>query len=627
MSGWLPWVISIAFAVLVLVFVEPERFERRVVLIGFLAAPAVVVGANVWCWLAPMRGSHRWTWLPWGVLALACIGCRSLHVYTEYPPDSLSGLLWPPSLAVLIAPATFAGALRRAAHAEHDRPLGDVAFRVVIPAATLLLLARFSDLNAAGRWLHAGPAFADVAPRSVIHSAGYRIVCHALVAVVVPAVAYVHRDRPRARAVLFPTLGFAALGGALFVLDLLELDAARRTWPAPIAEADVVALELEAWASGVLGSIALVAIVMVGALSASIRVAALGSPLLVGWRRTRVLLVVALLSTSAAFAPRSDQPSQSPARPESLGADPTFSPIVGEARGENTEVVYFDGIAAGIGVLTESGALRSVEARLAAVRAPAADWVYPGRPYDRGAAEIVVDRRVTLEQLIGAAKELRAFETLTVVWRTRADLVPARAARQRWGFVERASRSLGGHSIELVEHAEGCAEPEILDGAVHTRCARHDGVDEEVLVLRGGELTVADWLATRTEADRWIAIEVDRTDVVYPWSVEPMWPHDPPEATHQLTTAWPWITPIAALLGVAVAFVCVRRRARGCPLPRWVESSLGITSRRSSRSLGPYRGGREDDQVSLAGAASLFFTFLRKRRLRASTLTEKASGK
>ncbi|MBN8609327.1 MAG: hypothetical protein J0L92_01995 [Deltaproteobacteria bacterium] len=627
MSSWLPWLITIAFALLVFVFVEANRVQNRVGVLVFLVGPAVFVAANAWCWLAPMRGSHGWTWLPWCVLALAWVGCRCLHVDADFPAGRLFDLCWPPTLAVLVAPATFAGALRRASHAEHERPLSEVALRIVVAASTLLLLARLSDLNAARHWFHGGPAFADIAPRSVIESAGYRLTCHALVAALVPAVVYVHRDRLRAAAVLFPTLGFAALGGALLVLDLLELDAARRTWPAPIAEADIVVLELEAWASRVLGGLALAAIMMAGAISASFRVVARGSPLLVGWARTRLLLVVALLSTSAVLAPRSDGPSQSPARPEALGADATFSPIVGEARDENTELVSYDGTVTGIGVLTQAGALRTVGDHLASVRAPAADWVYPGRPYNRSGAEIVVDRRTTLDQLIRAAQQLRAFEQLVVVWRTRADLHIARAAREQWGFVERASRSLGGRSIELIDHAEGCAAPEVRRGAVHTRCARHDGLDEEVLVLRGGDLTVEDWLATRTEADRWIAIEVDRTGVVYPWSDELVWPHDPPEPTHQLSAAWPWLSPSAALFGVVIAFLCARRRARGQQLPRWVEGWLGITSRRSSGPLGPYRGDRDPDHARVAGGASFFFTFLRKRRLSASTLTENARGK
>jgi len=559
------------------------------------------------------------------MLAIVWVGCRGLGVDTDFPPQHLRDLCWPPTLAVFVAPATFASALRRAARVEHERPLGDVALRVVLAAATLLLLARLSDLNAARHWFHGGSAFADIAARSVLHSAGYRLTCHSLVTVLVPAVLYVHRDRWRAGSVLFPTLGLGARGAALFVLDLLEIEAARSTWPSPITTSEVVALECAARASTVIGSIALVSTVMVIAIAMSIRVMAPGAPLQVGWKRTRQLLVVCLLSTAAALSPPSEQPTQAPARPESLGADATFSAIAGAARDDTTEVVSYDGTVTGIGVLTAAGGLRSARARLTAVRAPAADWSYPGRPYDRFTAEIVVDRRVTLGQLIAAAHELRAFEEFVVVWRTRADLLPALAARERWGFVERASRSLGGRSIELIEHAEGCAASEVRRGAVHTRCARHDGLDEEVLVLRGGDVTVQDWLATRTEADRWIAIEVDRTGAVYPWSDELVWPHDPPEATHQLSTSWPWLSPIAALFGVGIVFVCARRRARGQPLPRWVEGWLGITARRSWGSSGPYRG-RGDDQ-SVAGGASLFFTFLRKRRLRASTLTENARGK
>lgn len=624
LSGWLPWAITITFAFLASVILEPDCFRDQGGVIVFLVGPAVFVGANVWCWLAPMRGNHRWTWLPWFLLALAWLGCRCLHVDTDFPPDQPLGLCWPPTLAVVVAPATFAGALRRASHAEEERPLGEVALRAVVAASTLLFLARLSDLNAARHWIHGGPSFADIAPRSVIDSAGYRLTCHGLVAALAPAVAYVHRDRPRAHAVMFPTLGFAVLGGALFILDLLELLVARRTWPAPIAASDVAALELAAWTATAVGAPGLISIVLVGALSMSTALTASGSPLRVGWRHTRWPLVLALLSTSAALAPRSDEPSQSPARPESLGADATFSAI-GAALDDNTEVVSYEGTVTGIGVLQATGGLRSARARLTAVRAPAADWSYPGRPYDRFTAEIVVDRRVTLGQLIAAAHELRAFEELVVVWRTRADLLPARAARERWGFVERASRSLGGRSIELIEHVEGCAAPEDRGGAAHTRCARHDGLDDEALVLRGGDLTVEEWLATRTEADRWIAIEVDRTGVVYPWSDELVWPHDPPEATHQLSASWPWLAPIAAVLGVGIAFVCARRRARGLPLPRWVEARLGITSRRSSGSYGPYRGRGDDQRV--AGGASRFFTFLRKRRLRASTLTENARGK
>ncbi len=586
-SRLLPWAIAGGFVIGASIRLAP-RADRWLSLPSFLFTPIALVVANGWLWLAPMRGTHRWTWLPWLALALAGGACLAWATDTEFPPLRLVDLWWP-DLALLAALPTFAGALRRASETRHERSLGEVALRVAVASGTLLLVARLTDMDAAGRWVHGGSALADIAPRSVIHSAGHRLACHWFVAVLAPAVYLVHRDRPRARAVLLPSVGLAILGVSLFLLDLVELDAARRLWPAPLGADDVAWLENTAWVSTILGSAALLVTIAMWTLGASLRAVAPRSALRVGWASASAPLLVALLSTSAFFSPPSDGPSQSPASLESVGADENFVPLVGTRHEHGGEVVAYDGIAGGIGVLTAGGELRSAPARLARPWVPIADFGYRGRPYDRPVAEIVVDQRVTLGQVVTAAQQLRAFDRMMIAWRVRADIVPARAARERWGFVERSSRALAGRSIEFVEHAEGCAASESLRGALHTRCARHDGIQEEILVLRGGDLTVGAWLASRTEADRWIAIEVDRRGVIALRSDELVWPHDPPERTHQLAPGWPWVTISAVLLALVLAMLLRARRVAGTGIPDWVQQTLGMSIVARARAIGPYR--------------------------------------
>jgi hypothetical protein len=302
-------------------------------------------------------------------------------------------------------------------------------------------------------------------------------------------------------------VGFFALG--LVVLDALEIAAAssyercaRRAIdghaaaPDALSHLDLLATVSELTALGLVSSTLFVAV-----LSAAFAARSSRSARRVGWQSAWPLVAVIALSTSSSLAPAPDEPMQAPASPASLGASDDFEPLIraGDDR-VDLDPLDFSGTASGIGLLTARGELQTAGGRLTLRRAPAGDFNYPGRPIEWMTAELLVDRRATLAQLMDVAHALRAFEEIAVGFRVRPELDDSPRARARWGFLELASRAIAGRRIALVE-PQSCGETIEIAGARYTDCIDDDG--QEARVLRDADaLTLAQWLDTPLRARR-----------------------------------------------------------------------------------------------------------------------------
>ncbi len=592
----LPWLVTSAAVMVGMWLVDPDLWRSRALRYGVFLSPAIVLGgANAWLWLRPMRGCATWMWWPWFLAAAIASAVARALPWADGPIESLRA--WPTSVPVLAALATYAGALRRARPGADERPLREVLLRAMLASATLILVARFCDADAAVGSRHGEPWFADSAARSVVRSAGFRITCHALVASLAPSVVFAHLRRPHARLVLLPVVGVAVFCLGLLVLDGLELRAALAldgivAGDARGAAATPRVLDGLSWlaaAADLVGVSVLGATLFAWGLAVSVTARSPLSAARVGWADTSPLLATMALSTTSLLSPPADGFRDAPSSPASLGADVDFDALV-RPRHDPREprALSFSGVFRGIGILTADGELRTRRGGLARYRVPASDFSYPGRPWDRAAVEVLVDRRVTLAQLVAAAGSLAAFDELHVGCRVRPELDSAWYARRRWGFLERASRAAAGWPIDLVRDVEACGPSFEVEGARYTRCALHDGEAGEATVLRDpGAVTIAEWLDTVSTEDDWIAIEVPRLLGATPPAPERVWPHDPPPATHQLTAAWP-----LSLVSLLLALVVSRSLARRGPKPPWVRRVarvLDVPAPHEPADIGPYR--------------------------------------
>jgi len=592
----LPWLVSSAALMVGMWLVDPDLWRSRAPGSAVFLCPSRAPGSgNAGLWLRPMRGSATWMWWP-GLLAAAIASAVAWALpWADGPIESLR--TWPMSVPVLAALATYAGALRRARPGADERPLREVVLRAMLASATLILVARYCDADAGVRSAHSEPWFADSAARSVVRSAGFRITCHALVASLAPSVVLVHLPRPRARLVLLPVVGVGVLALGLLLVDGLELRAALALEGLVVGDArGAVAtpgvLDGLSWlaaAADFIGVSALGATFFAWGLAVSVTARSPLSAARVGWADTSPLLATMALSTTSLLAPTPDGFLDAPASPSSLGADAGFDALV-RPRHDPREprALSFSGVTRGIGILTADGELRTRRGGLLRYRVPASDFSYPGRPWDRAAVEVLVDRRATLAQLVAVSGSLAAFGELHVGCRVRPELDSAWYARRRWGFLERASRAAAGWPIDLVRDVEACGPSFEVEGARYTRCALHDGEPGEVMVLRDpGAVTIAEWLDTVSTEDDWIAIEVPRLLGAMPRAPERVWPHDPPPATHQLTEAWP-----LSLVSLLLALVVSRSLARRGPKPLWVRRVarvLDVPAPPEPADIGPYR--------------------------------------
>jgi hypothetical protein len=424
-------------------------------------------------------------------------------------------------------------------------------------------------VNAGLRAFHSGPFLADVATRSLVRSGGMRVLSRGLVVCLVASVWRAHADRTRAAAVLLPANLVGTFALVLLALDVIELEAATSfeqsfipfdrslVRPDAASHLDTLAVISELFGLVTIGGLAFVAV-----LAASIAARTRSASSRTAWGQAWALFVVLGLSTSARLAPSLDGPMQTPASPASLGAEADFEALVRPRDLETLAPLDFSGTFRGIGLLTATGELRTATGLLTRYAVPVGDFDYPGRPHDRMAAELLVDRRATLAHLLRAARSLRAFDAVFVGARVRTELDGSPLARARWGVLELASRAVLGREVRLVEASTTCGPPIELAGARYADCLDAEGSHVRVLRDPGG-LTLEDWLDTPAEGDDWIAIEISRQGLVSPFSAELVWPHDPPSSTSQLGQSWT-IAPIAALLALLVA-LGLRRDA-----PAWL---------------------------------------------------------
>lgn len=605
----LPWLIAAISVMVGTWLVDVDLWRSALLRYAACFAPAVVLGGgNAWLWLRPMRGDARWMWVPWLLGAVLASAGWLMVPWAGSPVETLR--FWPMSLPVLAALATYSGALRRGREGAGERPLREVALHATLASATLILIARFGDANAAVTSVSGDPWFADTAVRSVVRSAGTRITSHGLVGILAPGVWLVHARRPRASVVLLPMLGVGALALGLLVLDLLELHAALALEEVVAADFRGVAtprgpldgLSSVAVVADLIGVSALATALFTWGLAVSVAARSSLSAARLGWADAGPLLAVIALSTTSSLAPPTDGPTNAPSSVWSLGADASFETLV-RARFDPREPRALDlsGVFRGIGILTADGELRTTREGLTRYHVPVSDFSCPGRPWDRAAVEILVDRRVTLAQLLAAAGSLGAFDELFVGYRVRPELDSARYARRRWSFLERASRAAAGWSIDLVADVGACGPSIEIEGARYTRCARDDGEGDTLVLRDPGRLTVAEWLDTASTEDDWIAIEVSRGTVGRPPSPESVWPHDPPSATHQLSEVWP-LSVIGLLLALVVSASLVRRGPVASWV-RWVGAALNLALPGVGRDEGPYRNSEKGGSAASRASA------------------------
>jgi hypothetical protein len=161
-----------------------------------------------------------------------------------------------------------------------------------------------------------------------------------------------------------------------------------------------------------------------------------------------------------------------------------------------------------IGTLSADGALWLYHRDHAYVSRGDADVVMaPDLEYGRRVVQLMVDRRATLGQLARVARRLRRFDGISIVWRTNELHRASPRARDRWAFVEMASRAVAGYELALHRAPTGCVARRHA-GLRFARCDRGR-------VLEGPDALSVEALLPvleRSEGAWGIAVPADLTD-------------------------------------------------------------------------------------------------------------------
>ena len=507
--------------------------------------------AAFWLLVVPRRGagSHRWSWVPFAVwLGALWWSGATWEATRELAPFPF---LIPLPLFVL------GGALRAGRPGRMDAAsIADPLLRAAVGVGGLisLVVAAAISLGVGGSFHHYEVCPAACGAWPSVAWAPWGTALEATIAVALAVMLWrLRARRPSMRAVLVPGWGLVVLAASRALDDALTLaaarevlDSARLTDPDP-ARLEQLAASSESFVNLGLGLSLTLFSSSLASLPRAHPIASLG------WRIWGPVVSVALASTALLFAP---VPLWWGVQ-RTTASSPELHPLVRSRPGTSP---------------------RSLDAELLA------DGTLVTLGREDEVTGVLPDERATMHQLLAALRGPHRAPVVSIGWR-RYDLGAAPHARQRWAFVEAASRSFSARSLSLLTEVGSCEPGPELAGARYDRCAVGE-LQGEALVLREvAAITVGAWLDSVEAIDEPIAVDLSRIrDSPAPHRSEPRhldlvervgFPHSP----------WAW------LLGLASGplLVWLARRGSSARLVRFVSRELQLDELRREHDGGGYR--------------------------------------